>query len=99
MSSLPYLLLFLAIATGTTTSKPRNFAAQYGDTPKPFTVKVNPEFEKSIRDRVAMTHYVSDDLNVPAFVDGPTVENATAVGKYWTKSFNWAKTQDEINDK
>jgi len=73
------------------------FLAKYGPTPKPFEIEVVPLFEDYITQRASSTRYVADDLGVPAFVDGPSLSNATAVGEFWSRQYNWTSEQDRIN--
>lgn len=73
-----------------------NINAIYTTSIQPFTLDVHPQFEQTIRNRVAETR-LTDDLGVPAFQDGPSTSNVTAVRDFWVNSYNWSQVQEEIN--
>jgi hypothetical protein len=85
------------LSVGVGFAKAHNFLAEFGATPQAFSIDVNPSFEEYVIRRVSGTRYVSDDLGVPAFVNGPSVSNATAVGNFWAHQYNWTTEQHHIN--
>jgi hypothetical protein len=85
------------LSVGVGSAQANNFFAEFSATPRPFSIDVNPSFEEHVIRRVSDTRYVSDDLGIPAFVDGPSVSNATAVGTFWAHQYNWTAEQDHIN--
>jgi hypothetical protein len=76
-----------------------NFEANYNLYPTRFEIDVSPALANSLKQRVGDTRYVIDDLGVPAFIDGPSVSNATHVGEYWSQTYDWFANQKNINDR
>lgn len=76
-----------------------NYQGTFDSFPCPFTIDVDSTFEDDIKHRVSTARYVSDDLGIPAFVDGPTVSNATNIGHYWSRKYVWKEQQKRINDR
>jgi len=96
MNSLLSAVLFAGFAYARQTD---NFAATFDTQPTLFKIDVNPVFENSLKQRVTNTRYVDDDLGVPAFVDGPSISNATRIGEYWSQKYDWFAHQEDINDR
>lgn len=93
------ILIGLLFAGLTCSWQTQNFEANFNPYPTLFEIDVSPVFESSLKQRARSTRYVSDDLGVAAFVDGPSVANATSIGEYWSQTYDWFANQKDINDR
>lgn len=74
-----------------------HFNVTFSDSPQKFSLRLDPSFVGDLKDRVSKTKYIADDLSVPAYVEGPTRANASAVGKYWAETYDWSAVEAGIN--
>ncbi|KAI1424135.1 alpha/beta-hydrolase [Xylaria sp. FL1777] len=79
-----------------------NFAFPYNSaTPVPFQASVDPVFIEETRLKASLyrpsVDLLDGAISNAGWLEGPPRANMTAVAKYWSKEYNWNKTQDEIN--
>ncbi|KAI0405455.1 alpha/beta-hydrolase [Xylaria palmicola] len=79
-----------------------NFPFPYGSTkPVPFQASVDPEFIKETQLKVSQyrpsVDFLDGDTSNAGWLEGPPRANMTALARYWSKEYDWAKAQDEIN--
>ncbi|KAI0424625.1 Alpha/Beta hydrolase protein [Xylaria sp. FL1042] len=70
-------------------------------TPVPFQASVDPKYIEETRVKASL-YRPSDDfldgaISNAGWIEGPPRANMTALAKYWSNDYNWARTQDEIN--
>jgi hypothetical protein len=92
MSSLLKLVLFCSDF-----SLAQIFKANFGNSPQPFSIDVDPGFIEQTRLKASLTRFTTDVIQ-PDFTDGPPIENITAIRNHWTNTYDWAAVQDTIND-
>lgn len=74
--------------------------AEYGDSPAPFTLDVEPRFVDEVRYRVKNARSpVFPGGFEPTASDGPTLSNFTTLRDYWTDEYDWYAEQAAINKK
>ena len=83
-----------AIALGATQV---NYEVTFGESAQKFSLRVNESFISNLKHRVGQTKCIADDLSIPAYVDGPTLANASTVGHYWAETYDWSAAEADIN--
>ncbi|KAI0490400.1 Alpha/Beta hydrolase protein [Xylaria cf. heliscus] len=70
-------------------------------TPVPFQASVDPTLIEEARLKANLYRPSIDlldaDISNAGWAEGPPRANLTALAKYWSKSYNWTRAQDEIN--
>ncbi|KAI0803677.1 alpha/beta-hydrolase [Xylaria sp. FL0064] len=79
-----------------------NFPFPYdAATPVPFQASVDPKFIEETRLKASLyrpsVDLLDGAISNAGWLEGPPRANMTAVAKYWSSDYDWAKTQDEIN--
>ncbi len=72
------------------------FKANFGPTPKPFKIQVDPEFIKFTKLKASMTRY-TEDIEQADWLDGPPRHNITTIRDYWVNEYDWESVEREIN--
>ncbi|GKZ74298.1 hypothetical protein AnigIFM60653_009919 [Aspergillus niger] len=93
------LLWLLPMSCGGSSCGPLNYRAEFGSSPAPSKIDVDPKFIKDTVTKVALTRFPVELKGIPTFEDCPSIENATPVRDYWITSYNWSDIQDELNAK
>lgn len=91
--------LSLVEATSLTPSDkygPYNFKANFGSSPLPMKIDVDPSFIAETRLKAALTRNPID-IDVTPFTEGVPSHNLTAIRDYWVDEYNWSKIQKELN--
>ncbi|KAI0539457.1 alpha/beta-hydrolase [Xylaria digitata] len=81
-----------------------NFPFPYNsNTPVPFQVSVDSGFIEETRLKASLyrpsVDLLDGAISNAGWLEGPPQANMTALAKYWSRDYNWTKTQDEINGK
>ena len=88
------LALIFALSTNFVVSQ--NFKANFGSSPAPFVIDVDPKFIEKTVLKASLTRYVAD-IEIPDLLDGPPRHNVTTVRDYWVNQYNWFDVQDQLN--
>ncbi len=92
------LSLALLVGLYTTLVISQNFEANYGNSPAPFKIDVDPTFIKETVLKASLTRYAVD-LEEADLLDGPPRHNVTTVRDYWVNQYNWFDVQDQLNQR
>ena len=101
LCKLPASLLYLSLTFGLPVCSylnKLNFNATFGDSPAPFTIDVDPAFINYTKLKASHTRYV-EDIDEPAFSEGPTHQNVSTVRDFWVDEYDWFQVQDQLNKK
>ena len=60
-------------------------------------ISVNEGFLDYTRRKVALTRFVSDEVDQAEFVDGPPTHSAKSLATYWTRTYNWREIEKQLN--
>lgn len=95
------LLFFYGAAQSAQASSPLpNIRATYGTSPTPFTIDVEPRFIDDVRFRVKNARSpVPPGGYEPAYAEGPTLANFSALRDHWLDHYDWFAEQALINNK
>ncbi|KAI9791994.1 MAG: hypothetical protein M1816_003263 [Peltula sp. TS41687] len=86
-------LYLSALAQG---SSENNFAANFSDTPQPFTLNVDRDFIAVTKLKASLTRYTKN-INVTDFSEGPPQHNVSTIRDYWVNNYTWSEEEASIN--
>lgn len=64
--------------------------------PQAYTVNVDPHFIEETRMKVSKFRN-TEDVNTPAWFDGPSASEIESVARYWVEDYDWFEIQAGIN--
>lgn len=79
------LRLVLIVAFSTKLVVSQNFKANFGNSPAPFKIDIDPKSIDETLLKASLTRYAVD-VEEPALQDGPSRDNVTTVRDYWVTS-------------
>lgn len=66
--------------------------------PRPYKINVSSSLVEETRLKVS-SFRPSQDIDEPAWTDGPPTSEISAIAKYWTEKYSWSDVQAGINAK
>lgn len=76
---------------------PTSFRRNPSNSPRPYTIDVSQSRIEEIRQKAA-SFKPSQDIEQPAWADGPPSSEMASLAHYWAEDYDWFAVQSHINE-